>query len=88
MTPFELLAAIEDADVRARRGKRRIILELRAPIVMGQKGAYLGVDPPRPASPGDLGDLGGPRFGYTRRQCFAIRDTIYAAAREDLGDVE
>lgn len=72
MTPFELLAVIEDADVRAPRGKRRMILELTAPVVLGQKGKYLGL----------IKDV--PQFGYTRRQCFAMRDAVYAAARNDL----
>lgn len=72
MTPFELVAVIEDADVRAPRGRGRIILELRNPTVLGHKGAYLGLD----------GD-GKPQFGYTRRQCYKMRDLIYKAARED-----
>lgn len=77
MTPFELLAVIEDADVRARPGRRRIILELRAPSVLGQKGKHLGFDAE-----------GFPQYGYTRRQCFAMRDVIYEAAREDRGTPE
>jgi len=74
VTPFELLAVIEDADVRAPRGRNRIILELRVPVVLGQKGRYLGTDAE-----------GAPSYGFTRRQCFKMRDAIYAAAREDRG---
>jgi len=74
VTPFELVSVIEDADVRAPRGKRQIILELRSPIVLGQKGVYLGLDAE-----------GHAQYGFTRRQCFKMRKIIYKAAREDSG---
>jgi hypothetical protein len=75
MSPLELVDAIEDADACEPSGRRRIILELTAPTVLGQKGKPLGVDP-----------VTGRRiFGYRRTQCRRILATIYEAAREDAG---
>lgn len=68
----EFLAVIEDADARARPGKRRMILELTAPSVLGHRGKYLGMD---------HGGL--PSFGYRRNQCLAMRDLILAAADDE-----
>lgn len=68
----EFLAVIEDADARARPGKRRVILELTSPSALGHRGKYNGIDP---------GGL--PSFGYTRQQCLAMRDYILAAAEDE-----
>jgi hypothetical protein len=83
LTPAHLLSVIEDADAAEPRGKRRIILELRAPRLLGQHGKYLGHDPERVGPDGALADPGGPVYGYTRRQCLAIRAAILQAAAED-----
>lgn len=68
----EFLAVIEDADARARPGKRRLILELTAPSVLGHRGKYLGMD---------RGGL--PAFAYSRTQCVAMRETILSAAEHE-----
>ena len=71
MTPGELVAVITDADAAEPPGKRRIILEVRAPVLLGFKGKYLGHDD------------GGPVYGYRRRDALRMVEMIYAAARED-----
>ena len=76
MTPFELVTAIEDADAVEPRGRRRIILEVHSPRLLGQAGKFLGQED------------GLPVYGYTRKQALAIRDAIYAAAAEDMAAVE
>lgn len=71
LSPHFLLTIIEDADAAEPRGKRRIIVEVRAPRMLGHDGRYLGHDD------------GGAVYGYTRRQALAMRATILAAAAED-----
>lgn len=84
MTPGELLGTIEDADAAEPRGKRRVILEVRAPRLLGEPGKYLGYEQVQ------VGWQDGqpvydslPVYGYTRRQALRIRDAILEAARTD-----
>lgn len=76
MTIFELVTVIEDADAAEPPGRRRIILQVRSPQLLGQKGRYLGHDD------------GGPVYGYTRKQARQIRADIFAAAAEDVARVD
>lgn len=74
MTPAQALEVLEDAIADTPRWRpSTIALELvGARTVLGERGTPLG-------DPDDL------RFGFTRRQCVAMRDTILAAARADAG---
>ncbi len=75
-TPFEFLAILDDAIAQAPRGRRAIALELHTGhggVLLGATGTPLGSDD------------GGPVYGYTRRQCEAMRQVILDAARDDLG---
>lgn len=80
MSPYDMLTAVEDALAAAptRRGRRRVVLELRAPggSVLGVHGKHLGVDDH------------GPIYGFTRAQCEEIRAVILAAARDDAEAAE
>lgn len=51
-------------------------LELSAPMVLGQRGKFLGEGP------------FGPMFGFTRRRCKAMRREISEAARADAEAME
>lgn len=81
----EMLSAIDHALAQP-RGPRGTVLEVRQPEVLGQRAKYLHDDPPVRDEEGNVVDPGGPVYGLTKRQCRRIRDTIYAAARADLGD--
>lgn len=76
MTPFEMLTILDDAIARAPRGRRAIALELRSrPTVLGQSGHYLHTE-----------DVEGTQiavYGFTKRQCQAMRAVIVEAARQD-----
>lgn len=80
MTPGELASVITDADAAEPRGKRRLILELRAPSVLGFAGKYLGHEQ---VPDGQGGFVSLPVYGYTRRDALRMREMIYEAARED-----
>lgn len=73
MSPHELLAVLDDAIAAAPRGRRAIALELHAPggNVLGVQGKFLGHTEQ------------GPCYGFTRRQCEAIRRVILDAAAAD-----
>jgi hypothetical protein len=79
-----MLVAIDHALARP-RGPRGTVLEVRQPDVLGQRARYLRDDQPEYSDDGVLIYPGGPVYGLTKRQCRRIRDTIYAAARADLG---
>lgn len=77
-----LEAAIAEAEANPssrfrRRRERTIVLHLRAPVVLGQRGQRAGVDDERV-----------PMYGYSLAQARAMRETIYEAARADLEAME
>lgn len=75
MTPHEFVGVLEDALAAEPKGRRAIVLTMHTASIpsLGETGKYVG------------NDEGGPVYGYTRRQCEAMRERIYAAAREDAG---
>lgn len=60
MTPLQLVDALDEGLARTKR-RGDIALELTGPHFLGHKGKWLGE-----------GEFG-PRYGYTRRQCLAIK---------------
>lgn len=65
-----MVAVLDDAIAGTRR-RNRVALHLRNGTVLGERGRRLGEDD------------GGPVYGFTRRQCERMRQTIFDAARED-----
>jgi hypothetical protein len=60
VTPLQLADAIDAGLARTKR-RGDIAMELTGPRLLGHEGRYLGE-----------GEFG-PRYGYTRRQCLAIK---------------
>ncbi len=77
------LDAIDHA-LKQPRGPRGTVLTVRSPTVLGESAKFLGSQDPTYDDDGNVIHGGGPLYGLTKRQCRRIRDTIYAAARDDM----